>query len=197
MSDNLTLPTDVTQLQGLVVRQKIDLRTMRHEIEHLKFQLAKLRRFRFGQSSERLEGIEQLVLSLDALAANAAPAIFPVAPVIERAVPQKGQPVRRKHLPEHFERFDQVIEPSECACPGCGGPLGVRSIRTAGSKDRDFHGDPADPAQKALFAMLDHRAGTRTFTAHREKFCRGFRFSSGLKLEGCLSLAVVPAVPDF
>jgi transposase len=66
------LPTDVTQLQRLLVEhhalvatQTVDLRTKQRQIEHLKFQLAKLRRFRFGQSSERLEDIEQMMLRAD------------------------------------------------------------------------------------------------------------------------------------
>jgi transposase len=132
------LPTDVTQLQRLLVEyhslvatQGVDLRTQRRQIEHLKFQLAKLRRFRFGQSSERLEGIEQMVLSLEALAASVAPGCDPASPTLEAVVPEKGQPTRRKQLPEHFERIDNVINPRECACPECGGPLGVLSSDTA------------------------------------------------------------------
>jgi transposase len=132
------LPTDVTQLQRLLVEhhalvatQTVDLRTKQRQIEHLKFQLAKLRRFRFGQSSERLEGIEQMVLSLEALEASVAQVSVPASAAIEADVPEKGQPTRRKHLPEHFERFDNRIEPSECACPDCGGPLGVLGSDTA------------------------------------------------------------------
>jgi transposase len=123
------LPTDVTQLQQLLIAhhelvatQTVDLRTQQRQIEHLKFQLAKLRRFRFGQSSEQMAGIEQMALSLEELAASVAQATIPVT---DAAAPDKGQPARRKHLPEHFERIDNTIEPSECACPGCGGPLGL------------------------------------------------------------------------
>jgi transposase len=124
------LPTDVTQLQRLLVEhhalvatQSVDLRTKQRQIEHLKLQLAKLRRFRFGQSSEQMEGVEQMALRLDALEASVAPS--PTPPVTDAAAPDKGQPTRRKHLPEHFQRIDYTIEPSECACPGCGGPLGL------------------------------------------------------------------------
>jgi transposase len=132
------LPTDVTQLQrllmehyALVASQTVDLRTKQRQIEHLKFQLAKLRRFRFGQSSERLEGIEQMVLSLEELEASVAQAQVTAPAANDAAAPDKGQPTRRKHLPEHFERFDNTIEPSECACPDCGGPLGLLGTDTA------------------------------------------------------------------
>ncbi len=120
MLDINALPTDVTQLQRLLVEhhelvasQSIDLRTKQRQIEHLKFQLAKLRRFRFGQSSERMEGIEQMALGLEALAASVAQASIPAAPAIEAVVLEKGQPTRRKQLPEHFERIDNLINPSE------------------------------------------------------------------------------------
>ncbi len=135
MLDINALPTDVTHLQRLLVEhhelvasQSSDLRTQRRQIEHLKFQLAKLRRFRFGQSSEQMQGIEQMVLGLEALVASAAPTPSSAPP---GSAPDKGQPVRRKHLPEHFERTDQTIEPSECTCPGCGGPLGLLGTDTA------------------------------------------------------------------
>src|SRR5260370_37102900 len=72
-----------------------------------------------------------MVLSLEALEASVAQASVPAAAAIEAVVPEKGQPTRRKHLPEHFERFDNTIEPSECACPDCGGPLGVLGSDTA------------------------------------------------------------------
>jgi transposase len=132
------LPTDVMQLQQLLIEhhtlvatQTVDLRTKQRQIEHLKFQLAKLRRFRFGQSSERLDGIEQMALCLEALEANVAQAQITASPVIEAVVAEKGQPTRRKQLPEHFERIDNVIEPEECACPDCGGPLGLLGSDTA------------------------------------------------------------------
>ncbi len=33
----------------------------------------------------------------------------------------KKRPVRRKHLPEHFESIENLIEPEECVCADCGG----------------------------------------------------------------------------
>ena len=134
MLDINTLPIEVTQLQRLLVAQHeqlatqaVDLRSLKRQIEHLKFQLAKLRRLRFGQSAEQMEGIAQMVLGLETLVASAVAA----PPAMDATTPDKEQPTRRKHLPEHFERIENIIEPNECTCPGCGGPLGLLGSDTA------------------------------------------------------------------
>jgi transposase len=123
-----TLPDDVANLKRLVVEhhgasaaKDIQLRERDQQIAHLKFQLAKLRRARFGQSSEQMDS-GQLPLTLEELKAavldaERADSAFKAAQVA------KGQPVRRKKLPEHFEHIDHLIAPPECACPECGGEL--------------------------------------------------------------------------
>jgi hypothetical protein len=83
--------------------------------------LAKLRRARFGQSSEQMDS-GQLPLTLEELKAAVAEAERAVA-TIETAEAAKGQPVRRKKLPAHFEHIDNLIAPAQCACPDCGGEL--------------------------------------------------------------------------
>jgi transposase len=127
------LPDDVDRLKRLVIEhhtsslaKDLQLREQSRQIDHLKLQLATLRRVRFGQSSEVLEGIGQLPLSFEELAAAVAEARRQVValPGIEVQQAPKGKPVRRKQLPEHFERTHEVIEPTECACPDCGAALG-------------------------------------------------------------------------
>ena len=74
------LPTDVESLQKLLIaaRDKVDnlssqLRSRDVLIEQLKLQLARLKRLKFGRSSEQLDAqIAQLELSLEELEANAA-----------------------------------------------------------------------------------------------------------------------------
>jgi transposase len=126
------LPNDVEGLKRLVIEhhtagqaKDIELREQRMQIEHLKLQLAKLRRARFGQSSEQLEGAGQLPMSFEELKAAVAEAERQAQglPEIPAAEAPKGKPIRRKQLPEHFERVRNVIEPKECACPDCGGLL--------------------------------------------------------------------------
>jgi len=74
------LPDDVAGLKRLVLEHHAasqakdnQLRERDQQIEHLKFQLAKLRRARFGQSSEQMDG-GQLPLTLEELTAAVAEA---------------------------------------------------------------------------------------------------------------------------
>ena len=129
MRDINSLPDDVPSLKRLVIEYD-------REIEHLKLQLAKLRRWKFGQSSEQLEGLGQMALRLQELqsaVADAVRASTATTDTVVAAQPSPGgeeagakpktSPVRRKQLPEHFERIENVIQPQECVCPDCGGAL--------------------------------------------------------------------------
>ena len=126
MLDINALPDDVAGLKRLVVEhhaasqaKDIQLRERDQQIEHLKFQLAKLRRARFGQSSEQMDS-GQLPLTLEELKAAVAEAERADS-AFKAAEAAKGQPVRRKKLPAHFEHIDNLIAPSQCVCPDCGG----------------------------------------------------------------------------
>lgn len=117
MVDPHTLPDSPEALKRLVIE-------LRGQIEHLKLQLAKLRRARFGQSSEQLKDAGQMALTLEALQSV-------LSQVKDTESPHTGAtaqsevreaPKRRKELPEHLPREDNLIQPG-CTCPECGGPL--------------------------------------------------------------------------
>jgi len=127
------LPDDVHRLKRLLLEhhaaslaKDLRLEEKNREIEHLKWQLAKLRRARFGQSSEGFDGIGQLPLTFEKLTAavEQAQRELEAMPEIPGAPVTPIKPVRRKRFPEHFERVPEVIEPKECVCPDCGGKLG-------------------------------------------------------------------------
>ena len=133
MLDINALPDDVHRLKRLLLEhhaaslaKDLKLEEKNREIEHLKWQLAKLRRARFGQSSEAFDGIGQLSLTFEELAAaiEQAQRELQALPELEAVSVLQGKPVRRKRFPDHFERVPEVIEPSECVCPDCGGKLG-------------------------------------------------------------------------
>jgi len=122
------LPSDADSLKRLILendalleRMREALRSRELEIEHLKLLLAKLRRMKFGRSSEALdERIQQLELSIEELEASAAQATAPSS----QPRPAKDKPAR-KPLPARLPRETVVHAPTEsaCGCPACGGEL--------------------------------------------------------------------------
>jgi transposase len=138
------LPDDLESLKRLVVEQhtlvssleqqvrsrEAQLQQVRAEllsrdvlIEKLKIELMRLRRLRFGRSSEQLDAkIAQLELTLEELEASEMQLAAPIAatmipaPSIERAKPA------RKALPAHLPR-ESVVHQQACSCPECGGEL--------------------------------------------------------------------------
>ncbi|HXR19190.1 MAG TPA: IS66 family transposase [Steroidobacteraceae bacterium] len=128
MSRAAVLPNDVESLKellraahGALDVMSAQLRSRDVLIEQLKLQLARLKRMKFGRSSEQLDAqIAQLEFSLEELEANVAAAPPPEAPASAPA----AKPVR-KPLPDHLPREPNVHEPQSgaCNCPDCGAAL--------------------------------------------------------------------------
>ena len=91
------LPNDIAALKALLLAQdevveglREQLNTRAVEIEHLKLQIAKLRRMQFGRKSEKLDHqIEQLELQLEDLQADEAEAAREM-PAADRAPRKKS-----------------------------------------------------------------------------------------------------------
>jgi transposase len=125
--DTHDLPDDVADLKRLV-------REHRLEIEHLKLQLSRLRRWKFGRSREQLElEITQLQMSLQALQELTPQATPPAAKFDTQnaSTTAQAQGARRRSgrhaLPAHLLR-ETVVHPhpaveNGCQCPDCGGRL--------------------------------------------------------------------------
>jgi transposase len=120
MSRAVDLPNDVESLKQLVLTQRAQLLSRQVEIEHLKLQIARLRRMHFGRSSEQLnDQIAQLEFKLEELETQEAS--VPAAPA---PLPSTRSKSARRPLPEHLPRERIVHEPSStCTCPQCGGAL--------------------------------------------------------------------------
>ncbi|HEY1386067.1 MAG TPA: IS66 family transposase [Dongiaceae bacterium] len=134
------LPTDpdelrqfAASLQAELARKEIEIAANAAEIhaktlhiEHLKAQLAVLRRARFGRSSEKLDReIEQFELLIGDLEEDAAEAQARTANRHARSDADLAQPRERRHptrtpLPPYLPRETITHEPV-CTCPGCGG----------------------------------------------------------------------------
>ena len=98
------------------------------EIEQLKFQIAKLRKERFGASSEQGAKLDQLTLALEDLQESAAE--LDAAADLKKAQGGPTTKVRaferqgpaRRALPEHLPRH-RIVHPGPSACPCCGESL--------------------------------------------------------------------------
>lgn len=132
MLDVHDLPNDVDYLKRLVLEHRSRDQAQQLEIERLKIQLARLRRWKFGRSSEQLDlEIAQIELTLqvlqavaprpDAGSAAAQAALQNAAPTRER------RPPVRRALPAHLPRETVVhVSPAVlngCTCAQCGGRL--------------------------------------------------------------------------
>lgn len=93
-------------------------------IAHLKLQIAKLNRERFGPHSERSRRLlDQLELQLEELEASAGEddlaAEVAAAKTTNIAAFERKRPTK-KPFPEHLPR-ERVVIPAPCSCPACGG----------------------------------------------------------------------------
>jgi transposase len=92
-------------------------------IAHIKLQIAKLRRERYGPSAERTRRLlEQMELQLEDLEADACEDDLAAEAAVQKSTKvtafERKRPAR-KPFPEHLPR-ERVVIPAPCSCPACG-----------------------------------------------------------------------------
>ena len=132
MSKAADLPNDVEALKGILIERDAVLAerstaletaqalviAQKLELEKLRFEIACLKRMKFGRSSEQLDHqIMQMQLTLEDLEATLAGTPEHIRP----AAKEPHHPVRRA-LPEHLPR-EEIVHETPCTCPACGGAL--------------------------------------------------------------------------
>jgi len=127
----VTTPDEIDALKAALAaertaRQQAEARASGAEamVAQLKLLIAKMKRERFGQSSERGQRLlDQMELQLEELEASAAEDEALVAPTDTTAVVSftRRKPVRAP-LPAHLPR-ERVVVAAPSACPCCGGKL--------------------------------------------------------------------------
>lgn len=121
--DLANLPSDSAALQALVRQLAGAVKTQGLEIARLKERIAKLKRMQFGQSSEKLaREIEQLELELDELHEDEGEQAAHWPAAVQALIETPEKPARRRPLPPHLPREEEVHEPS-CTCPNCGAEM--------------------------------------------------------------------------
>jgi transposase len=124
-----TLPNDIDQLKALVLEQRSLVQAQQLEIERLRIQLSRLRRWKFGRSSEQLDlQITQLEMTLTALQALAPERLAATAVLAKKAArtPTARHPVRRAlpaHLPRETVLHLSAAVQNGCSCGQCGAKL--------------------------------------------------------------------------
>src|SRR6185312_2320495 len=124
MSEALTaLPDDVESLKRLVLGRD-------ETIAKLLAEIARLRRWRFGRSAERMDAaLVQLQLALDDLLLANPPLpdaeALPLEESAQVTASQSATRLRRvpRALPAHLPRETIVHAPASCACPDCGSAM--------------------------------------------------------------------------
>ena len=116
------LPDDVEALKHIIGAMARDAVAARTEIEKLRFQLARLKRAQFGQSSEKIERtVEQLELAIETLEEDDAERTAAI-PAVASAIDAASTKPARRPLPDHLPR-EEIVHPAACSCPNCGGAL--------------------------------------------------------------------------
>jgi transposase len=133
MPEAADLPNDVEALKGVLIQRDAALAersaklevaealvlSQKLELEKLRFEIACLKRQKYGRSSEQLDReLTQMQLSIEDLEASLAQRPVHVRPAVKQA---PTQPARRA-LPEHLPR-EQIVHDPPCTCPACGGEL--------------------------------------------------------------------------
>ena len=129
MPEAADLPNDVEALKGVLIQRDAALAersaklevaealvlSQKLELEKLRFEIACLKRQKYGRSSEQLDReLTQMQLSIEDLEASLAQRPVHVRPAVKQ-VP--AQPARRP-LPEHLPR-EQIVHDPPCTCPAC------------------------------------------------------------------------------
>ena len=133
MSKAADLPNDIEALKRLILERtaaleakdaalesaKATLISQTLELEKLRFEIACLKRMKYGRSSEQLDTqISQMQLTLEDLEASLSE--LPARPAVAPKDPP-AKPARRP-LPTHLPR-QEIVHQTACACPECGGAL--------------------------------------------------------------------------
>src|ERR1700726_463506 len=120
------LPNDVEALKGIILERSTKLEvaealliSQKLELEKLRFEIAYLKRMKYGRSSEQLDReLVQMQLCIEDLEASLAAKPLEVRP----APKEPSEKPARRPLPAELPR-EEIVHENPCACPDCGGKL--------------------------------------------------------------------------
>ena len=119
-----TLEQTLEQRNQEITRREQEIHRLEIKTQKLAFELAHLRRFRFGATSEAFSGEQKSLFEEDldqdvaAVEAELAAEETAADPVPSRPASRRPHPGRTP-LPPHLERIEVLHEPEHCTCPAC------------------------------------------------------------------------------
>ena len=116
LNDLESLPNDPDELQSMVTLLTSEVNSQALFIEKLQHQLHGANRHRFGSTSESLDQLQLFVENEEIAVATE------TTDASEPEVSEPKNKPKRKPLPEHLERNEQVLTPGD-NCSKCGGSL--------------------------------------------------------------------------
>lgn len=126
----LTLPNNLSSAHDVIATYASENHNLKILVEKLQHQLSGMQRHRFGQSSEKMDQIE---MALENIEMEAAPEPTPDEP----SAPDKKQQPKRKPLPDHLPRIDDVIPVAHACCQKCGGTA-LRPLSESVTEELDY-----------------------------------------------------------
>jgi transposase len=138
-----TLEQTLEQRNQEITRREQEIHRLEIKTQKLAFELAHLRRFRFGATSEVFSG-EQKSLFEEDLDQDLAAVEAEMAAEETAADPVSRPASRRPHpgrtpLPPHLERIEVLHEPEHCTCPACQAAL----VKIGEEVTEQLHIEPA------------------------------------------------------
>ena len=146
-----TLEQTLEQRNQEITRREQEIRLLEIKTQKLAFELAHLRRFRFGATSEAFSGEQRSLfeedLDQDVAAVEAELAAEEIAadPVPSRPASRRPHPGRTP-LPPHLERIEVLHEPERCTCAACQAAL----VKIGEDVTEQLHIEPA------VFKVIRH-----------------------------------------
>jgi len=182
------LPDDIAELKRRLIETTNELAAAKNglivnqlTIEKLKAQIAKLRRSKFGASSERIErALEQLELALEEAETAKAEAVAaqpqqpePEAANAEAQPAEEAKPgkKKRRQLPPEFPRRDVVHRPPG-VCKTCGGSE-LRTVSETVTPSTSPRASSTSPARSSGQSSMS--AGASIIHARWQRSCASNR----------------------
>ena len=197
------LPNDVEALRRIVLEHSAKLEvadalliSQKLELEKLRFEIAYLKRMKYGRSSEQLDReLVQMQLSIEDLEASLA-----AKPLEVRPTPKEpSEKPARRPLPAELPR-EEIVHKNPCACPDCGGklrPLGRGCLRDARVRAEPLQGHPARAPEALLRELPEDRAACGAEPSDRAWPRRPRAPGPRLGLQVLRSSSPVPPEPDL